>query len=99
MLYEAESRLAATSTRTKERLRMANEELAKMKTTTHTREELKRVEKEIQFAREKETSSYTMEEFKKKQEILANLLEQNKNADTLFFFIRTSKNGLRLSCS
>eukprot|EP00092_Neocalanus_flemingeri_P012286 GFUD01013244.1.p1 GENE.GFUD01013244.1~~GFUD01013244.1.p1 ORF type:complete len:679 (-),score=176.64 GFUD01013244.1:244-2280(-) len=83
-LADAERKLAANSTRTRERLRSANEQLAEIKTTTRTRKELDNVEKAIKTARKKETSSYTLEVFKKKQELLANLLDQNKHADVAF---------------
>ena len=65
--------MGETSTRTRDMLRIADDKLAKMKTSTRTREELKKVEEEILKVREKETSAYTLEVFKKKQELLRKL--------------------------
>ena len=76
--------MGETSTRTRDMLRIADDKLAKMKTSTRTREELKKVEEEILKVREKESSAYTLEVFKKKQELLRKLLENNKNADVAF---------------
>ena len=75
-----------TSTRTRERLAEAEQKLAEMKTktSTRTRDDLRRVEEEIAREQAKVTSKYTMEVFRRKQAMLLQLLEKNKNVDVVF---------------
>ena len=90
-LAEAERQLSQrrgtstrTSTRTREQLEEAQQKLAALKTKTRTREDLRRVEEEIARERAKEISSYTVEVFNKKQELLRQMLVKNKNVDVAF---------------
>ena len=73
-----------TSTSTREQLEEAQQKLAALKTKTRTREDLRRVEEEIARERAKEISSYTVEVFNKKQELLRQMLVKNKNVDVAF---------------
>ena len=56
----------------------------KTKTSTRTKEGLRKVEEEIEKERTKATSDYTREVFEKKQELLRKMLEKNKNVDVVF---------------
>ena len=80
----ADKQLAATTTRTRDLLHAKMAELEKMKTSTTTKEKLRLVDADIRRQREKETSSYTLEMFKKKQLLLRKMLEQNKDVDVAF---------------
>ena len=55
-----------------------------MKTSTRTRDDLRRVEEEIAIEQAKVTWNYTMEVFRRKQAILRQLLNKNKNVDIVF---------------
>ena len=84
-LAEVQKQLnSRTSTTTRKQLEEAQHKLAALKTKTRTREELRKVEEEIARERAKEISSYTVEVFKKKQELLKQMLAKNKNVDVAF---------------
>ena len=86
-LLEAEKQLSMrTSTKTRERLVEAERKLAEMKTktSTRTRDDLRRVEEAIAREQARATSNYTMELFERKQEMLRQMLEKNKNVDVAF---------------
>jgi len=75
---------ASKTTSTRDRLKAANQELERIKTSTKTREMLWKVEKQIKMEREKALSKYELEVFKKKQDFLSILLDKHKDVDVAF---------------
>ena len=81
----AQSKLK-TSTRTREQLALKEEELKKLNapTSTKTREKLRQVEEAIKKEKENRTSTKTILNFRKKQEILRKMIKDNSSLDVAF---------------
>ena len=77
------SRGETTKIRTRDRLEEAERRLAEI-TSTRTRENLRLVEEKIAREQAKVTSDQTMEVFRRKQALLQQMLEKNKNVDVVF---------------
>ena len=91
---------------TMEKLRMAEEELENLnlatKTATKTRDELSRVNKEIERKKRELQITRTRDEFMKQQAVLEDLIQENSNLDLAFMmdctasmskYIMQTKNG------
>ena len=77
------SRSETTKIRTRDRLEEAERRLAEI-TSTRTRENLRLVEEKIAREQAKVTSNQTMAVFRRKQAMLQQMLEKNKNVDVVF---------------